>query len=332
MDCAIIAPIMAKYDQVPSGAPRDEARIYDNARPLPDWFVEPGIDAERKPWGHTPFRPYVDGVREQQLASMGALSDLITGCDDALFDDHVKDVVLRDMLAGMSHRETKLDANFSHWERQHPDERAIFDTDEALKWQLGEGLDGHGTVDGLLSVLNSAPSLRSLDLQVLSTPFGYRGQYLPKMEAELAAGLSKLDADIHDQPIPVGRVYVANHWSEKNHNDDVQQNAQILVRKQEVATIPDASPRSISELIHIVRRESWLALPAERGSDLEAVLTNRIHRQIGVVALSTMILAYRDMPKPSPIAQINGYNPKISDIIMEARAGYSQAVVVDHVR
>lgn len=231
---------------------------------LPDWFREPGIEDAYRPWQHTPLDPYSRYVREHQAALRDTFRQLAMAPPPQYRGRDLEELVDLNILAGMATRETLCMANFNDWTSRHPDELDALRSDSDMEWLLGEGLTGHGSARGLLEILRRAPSLRSLDLQVLTTPFGYRYEYIESMRRELHEALADLEATVYEEP----------QWLDGHPPKiaiDPSRRAQpggsargILVTfKRKVAEV--ANSTNSGEPIVVLQREAWL-LPTHRGS------------------------------------------------------------------
>lgn len=252
-----------------------------SAPELPKWFQEPGAGKDYIPWRHTPLEPYMDAARPHQ-DDVRETFVRVASCPPSRYDElGLEELVAVDFLAGMTHRETKCDINYNNWADRHSAELDAIIDDLDLQWLLGEGLDGHGTPGGQLKLLLHAPSLRSLDLQVLTTPFGYRYQHVPAMREELLGALRELKATIYEQPRaidghpprispdPLRSNYrqgtpdentlgspnsLAGLSAFKNSGRGI-----LVTSKLKIAEIPEISGHG-SEGISVVERQVWLVL------------------------------------------------------------------------
>lgn len=156
----------------------------------PYWYNEPGVSDAHTPWQHTPLSPFDKSVRHYQQQVREAMMLLVQNPPAAYRDKGLEDLVLMDFETGMANREFRSLKNFDLWRHQHARELDNILTSTApgsddIRWELGQAISGHGTARGQLELFTHARSLNSIGLQVLSTPFGYRSEFLPSMIGEL---------------------------------------------------------------------------------------------------------------------------------------------------
>ena len=231
---------------------------------LPDWFREPGIDDAYRPWQHTPLDPYSGQMKTHQAALRDTFRQLAMSPPLAYRSHDLEELVDLNILAGMATRETLCKANFNDWQTNHLDELEALRNDPVMEWLLGEGLAGHGSARGQLEILRRAPSLRSLDLQVLTTPFGYRYEYVDDMRGELLQALDDLDAMVYDEPqwLDGHPPKIAVDPSRRAHTGGAPRGI-LVTFKRKVAEVADSARNG--ESIIVLQREAWL-LPTHRGS------------------------------------------------------------------
>lgn len=241
---------------------------------LPEWFQEPGADNYYRPWQHTPLDPYSAEVRGHQAELRESFEKLADTAPASLAMRGLETLVRLDFMSGMITREAQSAANFHDWVNNHAEELLKLQEDPEAAWLLGEGLAGHGSARGQLELLCRAPSLRSLDLQVLSTPFGYRRQYVEQMHRELHDALQDMDASIYDEP-----QWLENHPPKvimdpsRNIHLNADGKALLVTYKRKVAEVAD--PASQESTLSVLEREAWLVL-----TDLESGFSQDILQEI----------------------------------------------------
>lgn len=162
----------------------------------PYWYNEPGVSDAHTPWQHTPLSPFDKSVRHYQQQVREAMTLLVQNPPEAYSGKDLEDLVMIDFETGMANRELRSSTNFALWRDQHSHELDNILTSTApgaddVRWELGQAVSGHGTARGQIDLFMHARSLNSIGLQVLSTPFGYRSQFLPSM-------VSEIEAAVHD--------------------------------------------------------------------------------------------------------------------------------------
>ena len=244
--------------------PEHHSVVYESANAgmfeiptLPHWFHEPGIEDTYRPWQHTPLDPYSDQVRGHQAELREVFERLADTPPPDMAYLGLELLVRLDFMSGMAIRETQSAANFHDWIDNHPDEFAALREDPDMEWLLGEGLAGHGSARGQLEILRRAPSLRSLDLQVLSTPFGYRYQHVEAMHEELQQALQMVDATIYKelQWLDDHPPKIAVDPSRSIYGS-AESRGLLVTYKRKVAELPD--PMHDDATIEVLERESWL--------------------------------------------------------------------------
>lgn len=301
-----------QHDSHPSNVEGDFLRDDGLTAPLPKWYREPGEDDGYKPWQHTPLMPYSPDVIGHQNELYGAFYHLAIEPYPADLDETIRDLVVLDYMSGNARRQAQCAANFNYWVENHPDELAVIEQDEELNWLLGEAKHGYGTPASLLKLMMAAPSLKSLDLQVITTPYGYRRQHLPEMEQELIAAVESVGG--HYFTVPFGMSTQPNisfHNSDPDNPDDPSKYALIVTDKHLLATCgaPNKDPLYTDE-IKIVQREAFVIdinhgrfhnLIRKFDADPDAVNHEVFKEQIrtliaekdGIIPTSTMVYAHR---------------------------------------
>ncbi|MEO8691532.1 MAG: hypothetical protein ABI397_01985 [Candidatus Saccharimonas sp.] len=239
--------------------------LFDVPR-MPRWFIEPGEgEHPRLPWSPTMLRPYAEGMQGYRASARETFMRLISEPPEGLRGEGLERLVAFDFNIGAEHRETKTSESFLAWETNHPKELAAIRANSELKWLLGEGLTGHGTPGGLLKLLLNAPSLESLDLQVLSMPYSYRLQHMKAMQEQMFGALEELGADVYEAP-----EHIEGHPARISPDPSrqigvLEPGKGVLVTiKQSIAHIPElAKPGAETEAklgsgITVAVRQSWL--------------------------------------------------------------------------
>lgn len=253
---------------------------------LPEWFREPGTEASYRPWQHTPLDPYSSDVRGHQIELGDAFYQLAVTPPPELQDTGLEQLVSLDFLAGMTLRETRCKENYNDWVQNHPEELVALRSDSVMEWLIGEGLAGHGSARGQLEILRRAPSLKSLDLQVLTTPFGYRSQYLPEMRSELYEALQAVGATVYSEP----------QWLDKKPpkiavdptcpvNSELYPRGLLVTFKRKIAELDDVSHEDAS--IAVIVREAWL-VPTHIGSGFPRDILDTMRREPSWESLDQM--------------------------------------------
>lgn len=264
--------------------PEHHSVVYESANAgifevptLPSWFHEPGIEDTYRPWQHTPLAPYSDQVRGHQAELREVFERLADTPPSHLAHQGLELLVRLDFMSGMAVRETQCAANFHDWVDNHPDELAALREDPDMEWLIGEGLAGHGSARGQLEILRRAPSLRSLDLQVLSTPFGYRYQHIEAMHQELREALQMVGATIYEelQWLDGHPPKIAVDPSRPLHGS-TDSHGLLVTYKRKVAELAD--PMHSDSTIEVLERESWL-LPTGAESGFSQDIAQSLHRE-----------------------------------------------------
>jgi hypothetical protein len=286
---------------------------------LPEWFHEPGETLGYIPWQHTPLDPFDTlgiGIQEHQAELRTALNGLIDTPLPYLEHRGFEKLVRLDFLSGMTMREAQCSANFHAWADGHPEELQVVLDTPRLKAMLDQGIKGYGTALSQLELLCAAPSLESLDLLVLTTPYGYRRQHLPAMHDELRQALESLAATIYTEPqwLPDHPPKIAVDPTLRVHSS-ADPRGLLVTFKRKVAELPD--PVHADSMIEVLERESWLVpTSAESGfsqdiifsmwreptwqrtkprlaAQVQRYVMGRIERQQGVVPLAVATYARR---------------------------------------
>lgn len=307
---------------------------YDNVD-LPEWFVEPGSEHGYRPWQHTPLTPYDEPVKQHQLALYNAFQRLALQPIPPDTDEGIAHLVHLDFMAGNAHRQAQSQSNFEHWKQNYPEEYEAVHANDELFWLLGEAKTGHANPASLLKILAAAPSLRSLDLQVLTTPFGYRRHNLPAMRAELVETVESIGGELLDAPLKTHVPKIAVHVLTDHEERDCGERGLIVTQKQLIGGYmhdEGADPIFIMERqAYVVRTdeasgfsnqilELLRTTPAKDPSfaKVREYVMDRIETNTGVIPTSTMVYAYRmHEDKKSEPAHI----PAIVDARREAALG-----------
>ena len=324
-DCGIMEIYMGDQSRrQPDLANFVRARVISSeglVSPVPENFVEPGRGFDYTPWHHTPNHPYDENTWKHQSFVKQQLEDLANHPPIDDLPAGFTDFVIDDLRAGFNAREVNAYTNFADWESKHRNELEQIKSDEELNWLYGEALNGHGNPGGLLKLLVAARSLRSIDLQALSTPFGYRREYAPAMQYELSEALRhhphgtilpRNQKNYYDEPkISPVRYYPSN-------GDDKVPTALFLTHKRRVGFVYDGDKHP-DDMIHVVERNSEVVrldhlselgrfavsvLETEpvKVSDTDYMrmrdyLLERVERRDGVYRSSTTVYAFREEPQ-----------------------------------
>lgn len=275
--------------------------------PTPGWFVEPGLH-EHVPWQHTPLRPYEGKGAAQLRNMMRALQSLIDNVPDSV-DPRLAGVIETDFLSGKARRETACAGNFQGWEDSisGSSELAMLEQDEKLSWFLGEALDGHASPGGLLELLRNAPSLHSLDLQVLTTPYGNRMEHREEMRRQLDRSVHDVGGKIYEQAPPAKPLQFAVQPLGGKQNEC----AVLVTQKRRISELTDVN----GEMIYINERQVCMLpllekdgngdaarmmmseLPLEAQPGVRDFLLKKITNERIAIPLSAMVYAYRELPE-----------------------------------
>lgn len=221
----------------------------------PEWFDEPGGVYGYAPYGHTPLDPYGSSevIKHQNYFKdqIGALAQT----PPREYPDHIVEIFNLDFQAGIHHRETKSMANFNDWLTNHPDEVDAIQHEPTLNWYLGEALAGRGKPGGLLRILQHAPSMRSLDLQVLTTPYGYRREHIPEMRKQLREAVVGIDGYYNAEgTIEPEKIKIAPHFG--INDEGLPQLDAILATYKRRVGVFYADTEHQTDAINIVERHA----------------------------------------------------------------------------
>lgn len=311
-----------QHDSHPSTDEGDFLREHFDGVPLPKWYREPGESTGHKPWQHTPLTPYAPEVIGHQTELYDAFYHLAIEPYPRDIDETLKDLIILDYMSGNARRQAQCDANFYHWKTAHPDELAAIEADEELSWLLGEAKHGYGTPASLLKLMMSAPSLKSLDLQVITTPYGYRREHIPAMNEELKLAVDAVGGHYFAVPFGIsGQLSASLHNSDPDHPEDPSKYALIVIDKKLVATCdaPNANPNFTDE-IKIIQREAFVVdlnhgrfhnLIRKYDADPSIFKKEEVQEQVraiiaekqGVIPTSTMVYAYRALAHDATSAE-----------------------------
>ena len=282
---------------------------------LPKWFKEPGEEYGYRPWQHTPLRPYDEPVREHQRALYTAFEKLATKPVPPDTHPGIARLVHLDFMTGNARRQTECQANFETWREEHPDEYEKLENDDEFRWLLGEAKAGHANPATLLRLLEHAPSLPSLDLQVLTTPFGYRRHNIPAMKAELKDNIESIGGELYEAPITAHAPRVAVHRLDRDGSRDSELGL-IVTQKQFVGEY-NCNPES-NDIVKIMQRDAYVVradsnsgfskemikvlrtVPDKdaRFKQVQDYVAGRIEKRQGVIPTSTMVYAFRTVERP----------------------------------
>jgi hypothetical protein len=284
---------------------------------LPDWFKEPGEEYGYRPWQHTPLRPYDEPVRAHQRALYAAFERLAT--EPVPPDTHpgIARLVHLDFMTGNARRQTECQANFETWRVEHANEHEKLGHDDELKWLLGEAKAGHASPASLLRLLEHAPSLPSLDLQVLTTPFGYRRHNVPAMRAELKDDVEAIGGELYDVPIATHAPRVAVHRLDRDAPEDKSELGLMATQKHLIGSYSCGADGK--DDIYIMQRDAYVVrADADSGFSGEIIkllrtvpdkdprfkqiqdyVGQRIEKSQGIIPTSTMVYAFRKVERPA---------------------------------
>lgn len=233
-------------------SPRKQSEHHIDA---PDWFHEPGAELGYRPWQHTPLRPYSDDVIPHQKGLYSAFEALTDSPQPPTLDEGITRLVHMDFMMGNARRQTECAANFGAWIAGHSDEYDAIEADPEQRWLLHEAMAGHAHPAGLLKIMASAPSLKSLDLQVLTMPYGYRSLHLPAMRQEMKQALEGVGGEYFDQPIDIRLPKIASHPLEI-YTDAMDRRGLLVTDKRQVGHyLPDGES---GETIRIIERRAYV--------------------------------------------------------------------------
>ena len=301
---------------------------YDTV-PLPEWFKEPGEEYGYRPWQHTPLRPYDDPVRAHQQELYKAFERLATEPIPPGLDARIAHLVYVDFMSNNSQRQVESQANYEGWRLDHPEEYDALKANPEMKWLLAEAKDGHANPASLLRLLAAAPSLPSLDLQVLTTPFGYRRHNVPSMKSELRENLESIGGIIFDEPEPFHQTKIGVH----HHEGDATSRGLIVTQKNMVGAY--SHEPTDSDLIYVIEEQGYVIHAStengfsKRIMKLLSTVSHKDEQFQEVVAFvdeyiaahtviptATTVYAYRDIEQPVRVRQ--SYGPEIDAAYLAA--------------
>lgn len=283
---------------------------------LPEWFEEPGEKLGYVPWQHTPLDPFSTEMRGHQAELRASFDRLAEAAPPGLKNRGYEKLVRLDLMSGMTMREAQCAANFHDWADNHPGEVEKLLDDPGTKRLLLEALAGLGSARGQLELLQHAPSLRSLDLQVLTTPLGYRRQHAAAMRQELREALRSLGAIIYEAPQwieshppkiasdPARRIHASSDplgllvtYKRKVAEliDPTNPNSVIAVMEREAWLVPTSIESGFSQDIafDMWRSPSWAHTMPRFAAQVQRYVMGRIGREQGVIPLSIATYATR---------------------------------------
>jgi hypothetical protein len=321
-----------QYDS-PSEHSEGVVGVNYDAVDVPDWFIEPGEEHGYRPWQHTPLRPYDASMSPHQQALYAAFERLATAPIPPDMSPAVAHLIHLDFLTGSARRQTECQSNFEAWRTHHPDEYAAITQDEGLRWLLGEALTGHANPASLLRLLEHAPSLPSLDLQVLTTPFGYRRHNIPAMRAELAETVHSIGGELFESPVATHEPMIAVHRLDQHGSD--QDELGVIVTQKQLVGAYTYGPNKEND-IFIMERQAYVMLTDSKSGFSEDIakllrtvsgkdprfkkikdyVSDRITKREGLIPTSTMVYAYREVKKQE--SQPGVYSAEIQEARREA--------------
>ena len=278
----------------------------------PAWFREPGAELGYRPWQHTPLRPYSGHVIPHQKGLYDAFEALTDSPQPPTLDEGITRLVHMDFMMGNARRQTECAANFGAWIASHSDEYDAIEADPEQRWLLHEAMTGHAHPAGLLKIMASAPSLKSLDLQVLTMPYGYRSQYLQAMRQEMKQALEAVGGEYFDQPIDVRLPKIASHPLEI-YTDTMDRRGLLVTDKRQVGRyLPEGES---DKTVRIIERRTYVidadpkqgyssdalaGLHSRDSSDTYVAATHYINELIDTdspLVIPTSVMVYACRPK-----------------------------------
>ena len=298
---------------------------------MPSWFKEPGEEYGYRPWQHTPLKPYNDPVRSHQQALYKAFERLATEPIPPDTHPRIAHLVHIDFMSGNVRRQAHSQANYEGWRASHPHEYEALKADDELEWLLGEAKMGHANPASLLKLLAAAPSLPSLDLQVLTTPFGYRRHNMPAMERELIDCVKSVGGVIFDEPALTHEPKIAVHDLGDGSGDrgliitqkymiggytaDPFDNDLIYIMERQAYVMHASKQTGFPD--HIMKLLNTVSTKDERFREVADFIAERIASNEAVIPTSTMVYAHRNIPEQEK-PQVE-YSPALAEARREAR-------------
>lgn len=221
----------------------------------PDWFREPGIERGYRPWQHTPLRPFSENVSPHQNELHQVFEGLTFSPAPENLHKELQELVHIDFMTGNARRQIECAANFEAWVAEHPEELEAIESNQEMCWLLHEAIAGHGHPASLLRLMAIAPSLKSLDLQVLTMPYGHRSEHLGNMRDEMRMTLNALGGVYFTEPVDVHLPAVSIHPFD-DYEISKRRRGLIVVDKRHIGRyLPDGES---GETVHVKERRAFV--------------------------------------------------------------------------